>query len=686
MTPRGSWTLLAGAGALVMVAAPILGWRAGHLVEASRGLPQTSAFLIAGGLAVRTRPEHRGARRLLLVGLVMAAGFASGSAYSAYLQERSTVPTWGWFAVLALQGLELAQGAALLALLAVFPDGRYHRGYERGIVLAGLAFIAAVLVAERLGSAQLTYPGNYVWDQQVNAPNLGAKLGLLPLGPAARAGYQVGFLLLLACGVALLAVRFQHFDVLERRQTAWPLLGVLFTVLWGLLLGTVSGSTDTLPAGVLYVLYAPAALAVPVSILIGMLRHRLLDIDIVIRRSFVYAVLWLLISLVYVAITLSFGVAVGGRVPLALAVALTIAATLVVAPARRRLERLADQLVFGRRASGYELIAHLGARLESTPNAEDLANSLAADVRAGLSARWVRVVLDADSRPVIGSAGNPPQDAAPALSVPLATESLTVGAIECGPRREGRYSQADLHLLQSLGRQAALAVHNSWLSVQRTDQLEELNASRARIVQAEDASRRRLERDIHDGVQQELVAVLARLGLARNQLRRDPRLAELSLAEVTSDAQRALMSLQDLARGIHPPLLTDRGVVEAVRARTAHLTLPVEVTNAGLNGHPRFAPDVEGAAYFVVVEALGNVLKHAHATRAWVDFSHDGGALRVQVHDNGSGFDVDAAHKRGLMGLQDRVEALGGTMSVTSTHRAGSTVTVAIPAGEADNA
>ncbi|NYG07112.1 signal transduction histidine kinase [Phycicoccus badiiscoriae] len=682
MTSRRGWTLLAGAGALAMFTAPILGWRAGHLVEASRGLPQTSAFLVTGGLAVRTRPEHRGAQRLLLVGLVMAAGFASGSAYSAYLQDRSTVPTWGWAAVLALQGLELAQGAALLALLAVFPDGRYHRGYERGIVLAGLAFIAAVLVAERLGSVQVTYPGNFVWGQQVSAPNQGAQLGLLPLGAVGRAGYQVGFLLLLACGVAMLGLRFRHFEALERRQTAWPLLGVLFTVVWGLLLGTVSDSTSTLPGAVLYLLYAPAALAVPVSILIGMLRHRLLDIDVVIRRSVVYSVLWLLISLAYVAVTLSFGVAVGGRVPLALAVALTIAATLGVAPARRRLERLADRLVFGRRVSGYELIAQLGARLESTPNAEDLANSLAADVRAGLRARWVRVVLDADGRPVIGSAGDPPPEAAPTLSVPLATESLAVGAIECGPRREGRYSEADLHLLESLGRQAALAVHNSWLTVQLADRLAELTASRARIVQAEDASRRRLERDIHDGVQQELVAVLARLGLARNQLRRDPHLAELSLAEVTSDAQRALVSLQDLARGIHPPLLTDRGVVEAVRARAAHLTLRVEVRESGLNGSTRLAPDVEGAAYFVVIEALGNVLKHAHATRAWVDFSHDCGALRVQVRDNGSGFDVDAAPRHGLMGLRDRVEALGGTMTVTSAHRAGTTVTASIPAGE----
>lgn len=681
MTQRGSWTLLAGAGALVMLAAPLVGWRAGHLADASRGLPQTSAFLLTGALAVRARPKHRGATRLLVVGLVMAAGFAAGSAYSAHVSDGSSVPSWGWAAVLVLQGLELAQGAALLGLLAVFPDGTYHRPYERSVVVSGVTFIAAVLGAERLGSARVTYPGNFVWAQQVSAANPGARQGLRTLGDAARAGYQVGFLLLLACGVALLALRFRHFGTLERRQALWPLLGVLAAVIWGLLLGTVSDSTRTLPAGVLYLLYAPAALAVPVSILVGMLRHRLLDIDLVIRRSGVYAVLWLLITAGYVGVALAFGVAVGGRVPLTLAIALTIAATLVVAPARRRLERLADRLVFGARVSGYELITRLGARLESAPNAEDVASSVAADVQGGLRAQWVRVVLDAADS-VIGSAGGPSDDAAPILRVPLATGSLALGAIECGPRNEGRYSAADLQLLETLGRQAALAVHNSWLSVQLANRLDELTASRARIVAAEDAGRRRLERDIHDGVQQELVAVLARLGLARNQLRRDPNLAQVSLAEVTRDTQRALVSLQDLARGIHPPLLSDRGVVDAVRARTARLTLPVDVTNAGLNGHPRFAPDVEGAAYFVVVEALGNVLKHARATRAWVDFTHDGEALRVEVRDNGTGFDV-AAPRRGLVGLQDRVEALGGTMALTSSAGAGSTLTVTIPAGEA---
>jgi signal transduction histidine kinase len=402
----------------------------------------------------------------------------------------------------------------------------------------------------------------------------------------------------------------------------------------------------------------------------------------VIRRSVAYAVLWLLISGGYVAAALAFGIAVGGRVPLALAIALTIGATLFAAPVRRRLERMADRLVFGRRVSGYELLARLGSRLQAAPGAEDVAATVAADVRAGLDARWVRVVLEERGRAVAGAAGRPDEGAGPVLSVPLVRGTLTVGAIECGPPREGRYSDSDRQLLATLGEQAALAVHNSWLTAQLASRLDELTASRARIIHAEDTGRRRLERDIHDGVQQELVALLARLGLARNQLRRDVALAEASLAEVQRDAQRALVSLQELARGIHPPLLSDRGLLEAVRARTARLPLPVTVTSAGLDG--RLPAGVEGAAYFVIVEALGNVLKHAGAEHAGVDLVREGDRLQIAVHDDGKGFDVDAADRHGLLGLQDRVEALGGTMSVTSAPRRGTTVLVTIPGGPDD--
>jgi signal transduction histidine kinase len=222
-------------------------------------------------------------------------------------------------------------------------------------------------------------------------------------------------------------------------------------------------------------------------------------------------------------------------------------------------------------------------------------------------------------------------------------------------------------------------VRNSWLSEQLAERVAELDASRARLVHAEDEGRRRLERDLHDGVQQELVALLARLGLARNQMRRDPGLSEETLGEAQRDAQRALLSLQEVSRGIHPPLLTDRGLGHAVAERAARLPIPVAVDDR-LSARGRLPGDVEAASYFFVSEALTNVLKHAGATRADVLIDVMGDRLHVVVGDDGRGFDVPRTRAHGLVGLRDRIEALGGTLDVVSRPGQGVTLVASIPA------
>ena len=665
MSPRVLDRMLMLGGLALLVVSPVVGLRSGHLLEASHGLPQTIVFLATGAMALAAQPGHRGARRLLGLGVVMAAGFALGGAYSAFLLTHPT-PGWGWAAILSLQVLELGQALALLGLLAVFPDGRYHAATERGVVRAGAAYVLLVVAGERLGSARLTYPGAFIWGDSVTAPNPGARFGMAPVGQVAWIAYQAGFLLLAGTGLLLLVLRYRHFGPDERRQTAWPLYGIVVTIVTVAVLGALGTWVHQLPPALVYVLYAPAALAIPVSIAIGMVRHRLLDIDRVIRRSAVYGVLWLLIAASYIAVTLAIGIAAGGRVPLALAVALTIGATLVVAPIRRRLEGLADRLVFGHRASGYEVLGRVGTRLDEVTDPQALAQVVAGDVHHGLRATWVRVTLVGPSGgPATATAGDPTGE--PVLSLPLARGHDQIGTVDCGPRGDGRgdgrYDAADREVLQTICRQAALSAHNGWLAAELAGQLDELAASRERIVVAEEEGRRRLERDLHDGVQQDLVALLAQLGLARNQLRRDPVLAAQTLDTARGNAKTALVTLQDLSRGIHPTLLTDRGIVAAVSERASRMTLPVEVQALGLDER-RFPPAVEGAAYFVVCEALGNTLKHAGARRASVCLEADGTQLCIAVRDDGCGFDVDAVLHRGLVGLRDRVETMGG-----ATHR-----------------
>ena len=194
------------------------------------------------------------------------------------------------------------------------------------------------------------------------------------------------------------------------------------------------------------------------------------------------------------------------------------------------------------------------------------------------------------------------------------------------------------------------------------------------------AGRRRIERDIHDGVQQELVALLAKARLARNQLMRDPRLAETTLTELQADARQALEDLRELAHGIHPPLLSDRGLLEAIEAQTGRLPVPVRIDADGLERGTRYATEIEGAAYFLVCEGLANALKHAWATRIEVRLAALPDGLRVEVADDGRGFEPCGVASSGLRGLADRVEALGGQLEIVSRPAGGTRLIALLPA------
>ena len=216
--------------------------------------------------------------------------------------------------------------------------------------------------------------------------------------------------------------------------------------------------------------------------------------------------------------------------------------------------------------SGEELMGRLGATLEHTLDSEELVRAIAAVARDGIGARWVRIFLDDGGEVIDGPPPRPGELAA--LSAPIVHGGTRLGTIECGASAYGRLYGREQALLDTLARQAGLAISNARLAAELGVRLSELRASRARIVQAEERARRRIERDIHDGAQQELAALIARIGLARNQLRRDPALAIDTLADLQADAQKALENLLQLASGIHPSVLRVRGIVDAYEAGT----------------------------------------------------------------------------------------------------------------------
>ena len=211
--------------------------------------------------------------------------------------------------------------------------------------------------------------------------------------------------------------------------------------------------------------------------------------------------------------------------------------------------------------------------------------------------------------------------------------------------------------------------------------IEELRSSRRRLVAAQDDERRKIERNLHDGAQQQLVALAVQLKLARTMVERDPAKAAALLDTLQGSATDALEDLRDLARGIYPPLLADKGLATALEAQARKAVVPVTVEADGVG---RFPADIESAVYFSCLEALQNVAKYADAATARITLSDGSGELHFEIRDDGRGFDPSAtSYGTGLQGIADRLAALGGELVVTSAPGDGTAVAGRLPVGEA---
>ena len=264
-------------------------------------------------------------------------------------------------------------------------------------------------------------------------------------------------------------------------------------------------------------------------------------------------------------------------------------------------------------------------------------------------------------------------------AVPVRHQGELLGALTVTKRTGESLTPIEQKLLDDLAHQAGLVLKNVGLTAELLARLEDLRASRQRLVAAQDEERRRLERNLHDGAQQNLVAIKVKLGLAEALAERDPAKARELVGQLKADADEALDTLRDLARGIYPPLLADKGLGAALEAQARKATLPVEVDADGVGRYPQ---DLEAAVYFCVLEALQNIQKYAEASRATVRLRADGSDLRFEVEDDGKGFDPAQEKKgTGTQNMIDRIDALGGSVEVRSAMGAGTTVVGALPVG-----
>jgi signal transduction histidine kinase len=665
-------TVLGGAGLLLAV------WHA-LAVSDPHALPNSLAWTVFGvapiyGVAVwlvRKRPEHPQTRRLLLFGCALAINVGIEGPIADVVRH-SGPPPWLWLANLAYQFTSMLSLIAAVLLLASYPDGVVERRWQR-ITLRAIWLHLAVPPLLLLSSPNLAID-RYLINPPPQVHNPLAVSWLAPLANTVHTLY-FGYI----GGMAVLTILFVRFiqGGVEQRARMRMLVYVTGAMIPAYALQLFLAERDNVDQSLLLrlvtVLGVGLLLMIPVTIVVGIVRYRLFEIDLVMRRSVVFGVLSLGIALVYIGLAAAPGLALSNDIPVELAVLLTIAAAAAFQPLRRRLERLADRLVFGERVNRYQLLTTFGARLEQAVDLQDLVPRLAETVHRGLAASWVRVGLPG-AQAVAGTVSG-----APALVVPLERGDEIVGRIECGAK-DGGYQPGDYELLATLAGQAATAIANVQLTARLGERVAELARSRARIVSAEDTERRRIERNIHDGAQQQVVALIMKLRLARNQLDRGERTPTEVFDELQTDARELLADLRELAHGIHPPVLSDRGLVAAVEARADRLPLDITVHVDPTLRDQRLDADVEGAAYYVICEALTNIVKHAAATSAGITLSTSDDQLSVLVRDNGVGLST-GTNGHGLTNLRDRVEALGGTITVNGPPGTGTTLHARLPVG-----
>jgi signal transduction histidine kinase len=497
--------------------------------------------------------------------------------------------------------------------------------------------------------------------------------------------------------VTALVVRLRRSSGATRQQVKWLAYAgavaiAAFTVA-GILWGVAPDSAAATVIGQALLLLALTL--IPVAAGVAILRYRLYQIDLVIRKTVVFGVLAVFITIVYVALILLVPIMLfGASEPVSLLPALaTVAVALAFQPLRRRANRFANRLVYGKRATPYELLSRFSERVGGEYSIEDVLPRMARVMGEGTGARradvWLRV--GEELRRVESWPGN--ADGGDALSLdpdhtlpPIAEADLVeavrhrgelLGALSLAKPRGEDVRPTERQLLRDLASQAGLVLRNVRLTADLQARLRELQQSRQRLVTAQDDERRRLERNIHDGAQQQLVALAVKLRLVESMAERDPAKAKALAAEAKAESQEALENLRDLARGIYPPLLADQGLAAALESQARKAPFPVRVEP---NGVGRYPAEAEATAYFCVLEALQNAAKYAEASSATVRLGHEDGHLVFTVTDDGRGFDLATTPKgSGLQNMRDRVEALGGSVEIASSLGRGTTVVGRIP-------
>ena len=510
------------------------------------------------------------------------------------------------------------------------------------------------------------------------------------------AAWIFGFVLVAEsiAAVAALAIRYRNAGEEERQQVRWiavaaALAGVFLILVLITSIGLQPGQSRFVNDLAFLLFFVCLSVGIPGAVAVALLKYHLYDLDLVVKKTVLYVTVAAILLIVFVGAA----VVVGGVFGRSQRAAVVAAAAIGIAfwPALRIARRIADRIVYGGRATPYEVLTTFGRRMSETYATDDVvgrtAHLLATATGASRAVVWLRVgreLRPTGTWPSDHPVGQPialTGDDLPMLPAdwaePVRDRGELLGALAVTMPANDPIGPGRQRLIRDLADQAGLALRNVRL-------IEELRASRQRLVAAQDEGRRRLERNIHDGVQQQLVAMAVKLRLADGIIERDPARAHDALVALQGDANSALEDLRDLARGIYPPLLADRGLRAALEAQAQKATTPVSVDARTIGRYPR---DIESSVYFCTLEAMNNIAKYADATAASVRLEQTDGVLRFTVHDDGRGFDPQTtAQGTGLQGMTDRLEAVGGSLLIESAVGSGTTVVGTVPVTSGDQA
>ena len=472
-------------------------------------------------------------------------------------------------------------------------------------------------------------------------------------------------------------------NTVQRQQTKWIVYGfvtafaTLFVVSALSIAFPALNEPGSLGSLALRALVTCALLIAVLSTGVAILRYRLFDIDILINRTLVYTALTASIAGLYAVVVGALGAVLHARGSLALSLLATALVAVLFQPLRGRLQRAVNRAMYGERDDPYAVLSRLGQRLEATIAPDAVLATIVQTVREALKIPYAAIALHEDGALAIAATSGLPSEIA--LRLPLVYQHETAGELAVAARARGEaFAPTDRRLLEDLARQAGVAAHTVRLTA-------DLRRSRERLVTAREEERRRLRRDLHDGLGPALGAQMLKVGAARQLVAEDPRAAEMVLAGLETDVQDALADIRRLVYGLRPPTLDELGLIGAIREAVTPYRSQHEgglrIAIATPECLPPLPAAVEVAAYRIVHEALTNVARHANAHTCTIALALDDAtrSLMVTIADDGVGIPASRHAGVGLTSMRERATELGGTFAIETPAAGGTRLVARLP-------